>query len=425
MSRGLESAILNIKTKTGKVFEKTSRVVAYERKRRSRVDLTERNLGIMLVDDESLARKLLENRISQIPGVTVTASLPNGLSAQKYMLEHVVDLVITDIRMPFMDGLELAEFVKKFFPECPIIIISGYDEFEYARKAIQFGVKDYLLKPLQFKQVVEAVEKSMAELRQRQRKLLSDRDFSYETLEMQIYQSFQKGVEPQKWIPELRGILRGTAHVMRLEVSSHGKESQQEECSVLYRNLLRYALPGYMVFRLGYRKEQYDFLIMVQQQEFRRSLKALPEYLEQTLEEILRWSEVCTISSAEELASLAEDWQNTVQNGWIELACSYMKAHLGENLSRDEVAAHVYLSSSYFGQLFKQVMGVGYSEYLTGLRISQAKRLLQSNMSVKEVGEAVGIRDTKYFREIFSKTTGYVPSEYRQAMLNGEISADF
>ena len=67
---------------------------------------------------------------------------------------------------------------------------------------------------------------------------------------------------------------------------------------------------------------------------------------------------------------------------------------------------------------------MGYSEYLTELRIRQAKKILRQNLSVREVAAAVGFQDAKYFSEIFVKRTGYVPSEYRRALLNGEISQE-
>ena len=66
------------------------------------------------------------------------------------------DILITDIRMPFMDGLELSELVKKEFPRIKIIILSGYNEFDYAKQAIHIGVTDYLLKPITAAKLLEA-----------------------------------------------------------------------------------------------------------------------------------------------------------------------------------------------------------------------------------------------------------------------------
>ena len=89
------------------------------------------------------------------------------------------------------------------------------------------------------------------------------------------------------------------------------------------------------------------------------------------------------------------------KNEAILFARNYMKEHLSEPLTRDEVAANVYLSPSYFGHLFKKQMGIGYNEYLSELRVTKAKQLLKSNMAISDVAVAVGFHDAKYFSDIF------------------------
>ena len=70
------------------------------------------------------------------------------------ILKEKPDILITDIRMPFMDGLELSRMVKAELPDIKIVILSGYDDFEYAKQAIKIGVAEYLLKPVSFKPVL-------------------------------------------------------------------------------------------------------------------------------------------------------------------------------------------------------------------------------------------------------------------------------
>lgn len=68
------------------------------------------------------------------------------------------DIVITDIRMPFMDGLALSRLIKKEFPETEIIILSGYEEFEYAKEGIKIGVAQYLLKPISGDALIKEID---------------------------------------------------------------------------------------------------------------------------------------------------------------------------------------------------------------------------------------------------------------------------
>lgn len=381
------------------------------------------NYSVLLVDDENCARKLIGERIERISDVIVSASVQNGFGAQKYLREHVVDIIFTDIKMPLMDGLELAEFAKEFVPSCPVVIISGHEEFEYARKAIQYGVKEYLLKPVMFSQIVEVVERCCGEVRRKREKLLLPQYHAYEELEQQIYRTYTKGEGSDVWLPKLEQLMKQKGTIVRIQPSEiNGRE--KEELSLIYRNLLCDALPGQLVLRLGYTKEQYEYLIIQQSVEDCRFLTAIPEYLDRILEQPVKWTEVGVVSSAQELASMYTSIQMEDGNAQIKAACRYMEKNMGKMITRDEVAEQVWLSPSYFSRLFKQVIGVGYNEYLTELRIKKAKQLLLQNVSVADIARIVGFSDARYFGIIFHKKTGYTPSEYRRALLTGEVSQE-
>ncbi|MFR3921493.1 MAG: response regulator [Dysosmobacter welbionis] len=94
----------------------------------------------------------------------VPGDAPDGEVALPQLLEKRPDILLTDIKMPFMDGLELARIVRKELPDTRIIILSGHNEFEYARKAITLGVNDYLLKPVSSRDILEAVDRSKAQI---------------------------------------------------------------------------------------------------------------------------------------------------------------------------------------------------------------------------------------------------------------------
>ena len=99
----------------------------------------------------------------------------------------------------------------------------------------------------------------------------------------------------------------------------------------------------------------------------------------------------------------------------MEDAKRYIEQNYTRQISLEEVAAQVGLSSAYFSKLFKSELGVGYAEYLTEVRLEHAKRLLlDSNGSVKEIAAQVGYLDDKYFSKLFKKQTGIKPSEFRR-----------
>ncbi|WP_028550775.1 response regulator transcription factor [Paenibacillus sp. UNC451MF] len=106
-------------------------------------------LKILLVEDEEIIRNGLKNLIAQVSAdFNIVKEAVNGREALDYLQKEVPDFIITDIRMREMDGLTLTAKVRERYPQMPILIISGYGDFEYARQALRYGVTDYLLKPI-------------------------------------------------------------------------------------------------------------------------------------------------------------------------------------------------------------------------------------------------------------------------------------
>lgn len=113
----------------------------------------------MIVDDEPLMRTYLTQSIPAFSTLfDVSAAAKDGLEAVELLKEIPVDVVITDIKMPEMDGLSLAKHIHENYPGITVIIISGFSDFEYAQKAIRYNVKDYLLKPLVDKTLIDLLD---------------------------------------------------------------------------------------------------------------------------------------------------------------------------------------------------------------------------------------------------------------------------
>lgn len=124
--------------------------------------------SVFLVEDEALMRDGIRTLVDWNKfGFAFAGEAPDGEMAWPLIQKHKPDIVITDIKMPFMDGLALTRLIKKELPETTVIILSGYDEFDYARQAISLGVSRYLLKPLSKEQLVEVLVEAR-EQRQRQ-----------------------------------------------------------------------------------------------------------------------------------------------------------------------------------------------------------------------------------------------------------------
>lgn len=129
--------------------------------------------SVFIVDDEGIVREGIRNKIDwENTDFSVAGEAADGEIALSMIQDIKPDILITDIKMPFMDGLELAKMVKKSQPWVRIIILSGHDEFEYAKKAISLGIDDYLLKPFTSEEVISSLKKS-ATLIDKERQQLS------------------------------------------------------------------------------------------------------------------------------------------------------------------------------------------------------------------------------------------------------------
>ena len=120
-----------------------------------------KSFSLLVVDDEVLTRNYLASVIPDLAPVwQVDGIACDGVEALACLRQHSFDLVITDVAMPEMNGLDLARAIQQSYPQTVVVILSGFDEFDFAQKAVRFGVFDYLLKPLDDDDLKEVLERA-------------------------------------------------------------------------------------------------------------------------------------------------------------------------------------------------------------------------------------------------------------------------
>ena len=133
-------------------------------------------INVLLADDEPLLLRSLKMTIEGLDGeYRVIGTASDGRQALEMTEELVPDVVFTDIRMPVLDGLQFAEEIKKRSLPSRIVLISGYKEFEYAKKAITLGVEDYLIKPIN----PLMLQKLLTKMKEELKRDISDRQTIY------------------------------------------------------------------------------------------------------------------------------------------------------------------------------------------------------------------------------------------------------
>ena len=121
---------------------------------------------LLISDDENRICKLIKNLIDwDSLGIEITGMANDGMTAYHMAQETKPDIIITDIKMPDVDGLELIKMIRELGLEVDFIIISGYRQFDYAQQAIRYGVEDYIVKPINEKELISIVEKIISKKR--------------------------------------------------------------------------------------------------------------------------------------------------------------------------------------------------------------------------------------------------------------------
>ena len=160
-------------------------------------------VSLFLVEDERIARESIRKNVPwQEHDIQFLGDAPDGEMALPQILEKRPDILLTDIKMPFMDGLELSRIVRRELPDTSIIILSGYNDFEYARKAITLGVNDYLLKPVSSQDILKAVDRARTQILERRSRQMERHSYDIAQRELLFSNLYS-------------GIPAGTAQILR------------------------------------------------------------------------------------------------------------------------------------------------------------------------------------------------------------------
>lgn len=194
-------------------------------------------MRIVIVDDEPRHRKGLANLISKMRPDYYIEQLKNGSEALEFVKNNNAEIIITDVEMPTMDGLEFLKKYKEIEHSCRVIILSGYPNFEYAQKAINLGAFDYVLKPVDediIENMLVKVEKSIDEEKENKKKEMELLDSLNNTIEVYLEWEFNRWIKGELNKGKFEGIKKyinenekGWIIVTRISGCDHVDENEE------------------------------------------------------------------------------------------------------------------------------------------------------------------------------------------------------
>ena len=398
---------------------------------------------VLLVDDE---RSVIDSLKSEIPwenlGVKTIYTASDGLQALDLIHAHSIDLLITDIRMPRMDGLELLSALRSDNSQVHCILLTAYGEFEYAKQAFSLGVENYLLKPMQTQELMQSVENALENL-YANRKNRSDL-FRENILRRWLLGNISSDELGEKTIYLDINIYQKEYCILAMKKTYHSFFLHPLSSAILLplSNQLEYCdvwdNTGHYLILIGARKIPYE--------QLKLSVKnAIQSFDERCLPRITlgsivtdrmnlhsSYEQACTLSDLSDQPEipfqvLTVDTQQSISpkkdadinldslSPIVSRTIQYIEAHYSEGVSLKEFCAAKNLNAAYVGYLFKKETGTFFNHYLTDFRTKKAIELLcNTGTKISDIGELTGYTTTSHFITTFKKKTGFSPLKYRE-----------
>lgn len=407
---------------------------------------------LLIVDDDEVICRGLGSCIPwKEYGIQNVHLAYDGEMALEYVEKEHSDIILADINMPFMDGMEFSMRVRQEYPDIKIILLTAYKEFQYAKKAVQLQIFEYLTKPFTNEEVLEAVLRAIKQL-DKEKYFRTEVKMNLELIkeknleEMILYGRNDDEVWKNSFLTKTCTFLQ----VAILRVRMNGYASDKASKALTNEEVVREWVIKEFRKMLDEEQKMGIFIqssriVMVFQYESRDETKNLTDRLNTIMERMEREEPFFLtvgvgqtyqgiengIRSYEEAAEVVE--KESVYDGRsiiyfshlsdiekrVNQAVEYIKEnYLKPDLSLEEVSRFVNLSSSYLGNSIKKYKNVSYINLLNQIRIENAKRLLlKADIKTYEVAFLVGFNSSQYFSSCFKKATGMTPKDFREKYL--------
>lgn len=354
---------------------------------------------VLIVDDRDIFLLDLKrmNVWGELSGFEITGTAGNGQCALDLLHENVCDLVLTDIRMPIIDGIQLLREIKKD-GLCPcVVLLSEYSEFNYARQGIILGAFDYLVKP--------ATEESLLELLKHARGYLESLNdhgapFSQQSID-EHFDWIYPSAEENMIINYFRNRNDSVNALFHTTINNiyYVMADNLIKAEIVVKKLY-----GNIVDAVYRHYQWLDNFVDIHDFEN-------VDYIHEGAENSGR-DFYCR--KIEFLMSLIKKYQPYVADPTISDIIDYILGNFESDIKLKTVAEKFYINNTYLSNTFAAKAGIKYNDYVTLVKLGRAKYLLtNTTLKTYEIGYQLGYHDINYFSKLFKKYYGQSPTEWR------------
>ncbi|MEW6066119.1 AraC family transcriptional regulator [Desulforamulus profundi] len=358
---------------------------------------------VLIIDDDRSTRYMLKRfKKWESYGFVIADEACDGKEALQKLKSSHFDLIITDIKMPGMDGIEFLQELKSMKWQACVIFLSTHSDFEYAKQGIRLGVFDYMTKPLNGDLLSEALERAKTYLDEEYLKRTK-----IEAEKKQLTES-AKLYYPKKREKTLAACLLSGSPQITEEIESTFVEITEMFEGDLYKIGI---LLNTMLVNLS--EEIYAAFPWLQKLEGNTFTFDMTDA--QSIAEMKQKFLVYINSSLEMIKKYELHHADSV----IRRTCAYVIDHVEQDIKLEMIANEVHISKDYIGKLFKQKTGCNFNDFVTKVKMEHAKYLIRTGeFKNYEVSEKLGYSKPDYFSRLFKKYTGYTPTEFKKLYNN-------
>ncbi|MDO5348692.1 MAG: response regulator [Lachnospiraceae bacterium] len=407
---------------------------------------------VLIADDEDIICRGLAGMISRRSKLQVAALAEDGEIALEKAKEVQPDLMLVDINMPFLNGLELIERIREVLPDALIIIVTGYDDFEFVQKALQLGVADYVLKPVMeqafFEVLDKAVERldSMAHSRkyiswmeewveQNRPKIIEDffNSLLRETMDEDEFKKHMEYLKIRIPVPYAVTVIHVYSNCEK-EIhqtagsrsdTDHNDGNHDDQWYLICQDVIQKCFEPYSEVTCFQTEEGAMAVIskLLLQQQWRELEEKLVSQMDRCLHAGIElvWRHGSHESELPDvLKKTMEIYKERMHYSDIVLqTIGMIRMQWGDSeLSLQSVADALYVSAPYLSRMFHKETGENFASFLTRKRMTEAKLLLKNtNMKMYEIAQRTGYTSQHYFSNAFKKAMGISPADYRKNFL--------
>ena len=378
---------------------------------------------LLIAEDEKYLREKVTKNIDWVSHDFILFAAGDGEEALEILQKENIDILVTDIRMPGMSGIELTEKAKQIKKDLRVIVISGHAEFELAQASIRLGVEDYLLKPFRSERLLEVVKATRQKLREANQARL-ERFLVHDGVPRRLFDDKMSDIfswlaDPSFFVNQSKASIRnGLGEVLKSGTAS----DLSKEIDVLYQIMdqlqsdkknLYILLNNVVIATLTTLKDvgfDFDHGISVM-------TKHLPATSDGRLAELKEWIKKFLF----DINAMIKAKQNEGTEQLIRQIKDHVDQNYRKGVSLSALASHFNVSLGYLSKLFLEYVGENFTDYVNSLKANKAKELLKTtDKRIYEIADYLGFNDAYYFSSWFKRTVGCSPTEYRDNLIQYE-----